>query len=122
MMNDLTSELGRRKRAAWGAFKSIEDVVKRAEKILLLVHLFNTTTLPALSYASESWASRKKGENAIKVIEPAIEMPMLEVSRFKQVKEESFEVHSYVTGRRSKTLPHLPRKVKLDGADNRVAF
>ncbi|KAK6765183.1 hypothetical protein RB195_025214 [Necator americanus] len=28
MMNDLTSELGRRRRAAWGAYKSIEDVVQ----------------------------------------------------------------------------------------------
>uniref|UniRef100_A0A0K0CZI3 Reverse transcriptase domain-containing protein n=1 Tax=Angiostrongylus cantonensis TaxID=6313 RepID=A0A0K0CZI3_ANGCA len=27
MMNDFSSELSRRKRAAWGAFKSIEDVV-----------------------------------------------------------------------------------------------
>ncbi|EPB67366.1 hypothetical protein ANCCEY_13543 [Ancylostoma ceylanicum] len=29
MMNDLAPELGRRKRAAWGAYKSIEDVVKK---------------------------------------------------------------------------------------------
>ncbi|EYC14164.1 hypothetical protein Y032_0041g375 [Ancylostoma ceylanicum] len=29
MMNDLAPELGRRKREAWGAYKSIEDVVRR---------------------------------------------------------------------------------------------
>ncbi|KAK6739387.1 hypothetical protein RB195_008083 [Necator americanus] len=29
MMNDLTPELGKRRRAAWGAYKSIEDVVKK---------------------------------------------------------------------------------------------
>ncbi|VDM58928.1 unnamed protein product [Angiostrongylus costaricensis] len=31
MMNDLASELSRRKRAAWEAFKTIEDVVKRTK-------------------------------------------------------------------------------------------
>ncbi|KAK6765594.1 hypothetical protein RB195_025481 [Necator americanus] len=51
MMNDLTSELGRRKRAAWGAFKSIEDVVKKTKNVLLRAHLLNTTVFPALTYA-----------------------------------------------------------------------
>ncbi|VDM55416.1 unnamed protein product [Angiostrongylus costaricensis] len=31
MMNGLAPELSRRKRLAWGAFKSIEDVVKRTK-------------------------------------------------------------------------------------------
>ncbi|KAK6764014.1 hypothetical protein RB195_024373 [Necator americanus] len=31
MMNDLNPELGRRRRAAWGAYKSIEDVVKNTK-------------------------------------------------------------------------------------------
>ncbi|KAK6760599.1 hypothetical protein RB195_021893 [Necator americanus] len=35
MMKDLTSGLGRRKRAAWGAFKSIEDLVKRTSGSML---------------------------------------------------------------------------------------
>ncbi|KAK6749438.1 hypothetical protein RB195_001817 [Necator americanus] len=56
MMNDLTSELSRRKRAAWGAFKSIEDVVKRTKNIRLRSHRFNTTVPSALTYSSETWA------------------------------------------------------------------
>ncbi|KAK6737296.1 hypothetical protein RB195_019782 [Necator americanus] len=56
MMNDLTRELGRRRRAAWGAYKSIEDVVNKTRNTRLRVHLFNTTVLPALTYASETWA------------------------------------------------------------------
>ncbi|EYC35304.1 hypothetical protein Y032_1082g3570 [Ancylostoma ceylanicum] len=52
MMNDLPPELGRRKRAAWGAYESIEDVVKKTKNISLRAHLFNTTILPALTYAS----------------------------------------------------------------------
>ncbi|EPB72616.1 hypothetical protein ANCCEY_08261 [Ancylostoma ceylanicum] len=43
-MNDLAPELGRRKRAAWGAYKSIEDVVKKTNNTRLRAHLFNTTS------------------------------------------------------------------------------
>ncbi|VDM58277.1 unnamed protein product [Angiostrongylus costaricensis] len=38
MMNNLAPELSRRKRAAWGAFKSIEDVVKRTKDTRLCTH------------------------------------------------------------------------------------
>ncbi|KAK6762377.1 hypothetical protein RB195_023188 [Necator americanus] len=62
MMNDLTSELSRRKRAAWGAFKSIEDVVKRTKNIRLRAHLFNTTVLPSLIYTLETWSFCKQEE------------------------------------------------------------
>ncbi|EPB78585.1 hypothetical protein ANCCEY_02325 [Ancylostoma ceylanicum] len=43
MINDLAPELGRRKLAALGAYKSIEDVVKKTKNIRLRAHLFNTT-------------------------------------------------------------------------------
>uniref|UniRef100_A0A0K0CXU0 Uncharacterized protein n=1 Tax=Angiostrongylus cantonensis TaxID=6313 RepID=A0A0K0CXU0_ANGCA len=49
IMNDLAPELSRRKRAAWGAFKSIEDVVKRTKNTRLRAHLFDSTVLPALT-------------------------------------------------------------------------
>ncbi|KAE9417159.1 hypothetical protein Angca_009680, partial [Angiostrongylus cantonensis] len=42
-------------RAAWGAFKSIEDVVKRTKNIRLRAHLFDQTVLPTLTYASKTW-------------------------------------------------------------------
>ncbi|KAK6759870.1 hypothetical protein RB195_021440 [Necator americanus] len=81
--NNLKSELGRRKRAAWEAFKS-KDVVKRINNIQLLAHLFNTTVLPSLAYASETSAFRKQEENAI---DCGIERVMLGVTRFTQVKQ-----------------------------------
>ena len=87
MTNDLAPELSRRRRAAWGAYKSIEDVVKRTKNIKLRAHLFNSTVIPALTYASETWTLRKQDENAVSVIERAIERVMLGVSRFTQVKE-----------------------------------
>ncbi|KAE9415054.1 hypothetical protein Angca_009020, partial [Angiostrongylus cantonensis] len=45
-------------RAAWGAFKGIEDVVKRTKNTRLRAHLFDSTVLPALTYASETWSLR----------------------------------------------------------------
>ncbi|KAK6761883.1 hypothetical protein RB195_022829 [Necator americanus] len=84
--NDLTPELGRRRRVAWGAYKSIKDVVKKTRNTRLRAHLFNTTVLPALTYASETWAFRKQEQNAVNVIERAIERVILGVSRFTQVR------------------------------------
>ncbi|KAE9420009.1 hypothetical protein Angca_005672, partial [Angiostrongylus cantonensis] len=60
-------------RAAWGAFKSIEDVVKRTKNTRLRAHLFDSTVLPALMYASETWS--------------LLERAMLGVSRFTQVRD-----------------------------------
>ncbi|WKX98202.1 hypothetical protein Q1695_013688 [Nippostrongylus brasiliensis] len=65
MTNDLGPELGRRKRAAWGAFKSVEKVVRKTKDARLRAHLFDSTVLPALTYTSESWALRKQDEHAI---------------------------------------------------------
>ncbi|KAK6728205.1 hypothetical protein RB195_005700 [Necator americanus] len=104
--NVLTPKPGRRKRAAWGAPKSIKDVVKRTKNIRLPAHIFNTTVLSALTYASKTWAFCKQEENAISIIERGIEEVMLGVTHFTQLKE----VHSYVTNRRSETLPHRCRR------------
>ncbi|VDM53824.1 unnamed protein product [Angiostrongylus costaricensis] len=77
MMNDLAPELSRRKRAAWGAFKSIEDVVKRTKNTLLRAHIFDLTVLLALCYASETWSLRKQDERSLSVIERAVERTMI---------------------------------------------
>ncbi|KAK6755779.1 hypothetical protein RB195_014274 [Necator americanus] len=87
MMNDLSSEQGRKRRAVWGAFKSIKDVVKRSNEIQLRAHLFNPIVLSALTYASETWSFRKQEENAISAIERRIERVMVGATRFTQVKE-----------------------------------
>ncbi|KAE9419132.1 hypothetical protein Angca_004225, partial [Angiostrongylus cantonensis] len=60
-------------RAALGAFKSIEDVVKRTKNTRLRAHLFDSTVLPALRYASETWS--------------LLERTTLRVSRFTQVRD-----------------------------------
>ncbi|KAK6764375.1 hypothetical protein RB195_024631 [Necator americanus] len=83
MMNDLTPERGRRRRAAWGAYKSIEDVVKK------------TRNTPA----SCSPLQHQQEENAVSVIERAIERVMLGVSCFTQVRDG---IGSSLLHRRSK--------------------
>ncbi|KAK6750419.1 hypothetical protein RB195_002413 [Necator americanus] len=93
-------ELGRRKRAAWGAYKSIEDVVKKTRDTRLRAHLFNTTVLPVLTYASETSSLRKQEEDAVSVIERLIERVMPGVSLFAQVKDG---IRSSVLRQRSKT-------------------
>ncbi|KAK6756501.1 hypothetical protein RB195_014735 [Necator americanus] len=85
--NDLTPELGRRRRAAWGAYKSIEDVVEKTKNTRLRAHLFNPTVLPALTYPSETSAFHKQEGNAISITEREIERVMLGATRFMQVKK-----------------------------------
>uniref|UniRef100_A0A0K0D773 Reverse transcriptase domain-containing protein n=1 Tax=Angiostrongylus cantonensis TaxID=6313 RepID=A0A0K0D773_ANGCA len=87
MMNDLAPELSRRKRTAWGAFKSIEDAVKRTKNTQLCAHLFDSTVLRALTYASETWSLPKQDERSLSIIERAVVRTMLGVSRFTQVRD-----------------------------------
>ncbi|VDO21774.1 unnamed protein product [Heligmosomoides polygyrus] len=50
MADDLAQELVRTKRAAWRAFKSVEEVVvKKSKNVRLRAHLFSSTLLPALT-------------------------------------------------------------------------
>ncbi|KAE9420893.1 hypothetical protein Angca_003980, partial [Angiostrongylus cantonensis] len=74
-------------RAAWGAFKSIEDVVKRTKNTRLRAHLFDSTVLPALTYGSKTWSLRKQDKRSLGVIERAVERTMLGVSHFTQVRD-----------------------------------
>ncbi|KAE9420720.1 hypothetical protein Angca_008066, partial [Angiostrongylus cantonensis] len=74
-------------RAVWRAFKSIEDVVKRTKNTRLCAHLFDSTILSALMYASETWSLRKQDERSLSVIERAVERTMLGVSRFTRVRD-----------------------------------
>ncbi|KAE9420838.1 hypothetical protein Angca_007207, partial [Angiostrongylus cantonensis] len=74
-------------RAAWEAFKSTEDVVKRTKNTRLRAHLFDSTVLCALTYASETWSLRNHDERSLSVIERAVERTMLGVSCFTQVRD-----------------------------------
>ncbi|VDM62772.1 unnamed protein product [Angiostrongylus costaricensis] len=85
MMNDLVPKLSRRKRAAWGAFKSTEDVVKRTKNTRLRAHFCDSTVLPALTYTSKTWSLRKQEERSVSGIERAVERAILGVTRSTQL-------------------------------------
>ncbi|KAE9416280.1 hypothetical protein Angca_009892, partial [Angiostrongylus cantonensis] len=74
-------------RAAWGAFKSIKDVVERTKNTRLRAHLFHSTVVPALTYASETWSLHKQNERSLSTIERAVEMTMLGVSPFTRIRD-----------------------------------
>ncbi|KAE9421369.1 hypothetical protein Angca_007264, partial [Angiostrongylus cantonensis] len=73
--------------AAWGAFKSIEDVLKRTKNIRLRAHVFDSMVLPALTYAYETWRLRKPDGRSLSVIERNVERTMLGVSGLTQVRD-----------------------------------
>ena len=112
MMNDLAPELSGRKQAAWGAYKAIEDVMKKIKNTRLRAHLFNMTVLPALTYASETWTMRKQDEHAVSVIERAVERAMLGVSRLAQVSEE---IRSSTLRQRSRIRDAKQNKIRWAG-------
>ncbi|VDM63674.1 unnamed protein product [Angiostrongylus costaricensis] len=86
MMNDLAPKLSRKKQAGGGAFKSIEDVVKRTKNTRLRAHLFDSTVLPALTYVPKTWSMCKQDERLLSVIECAVERKLQGISRSIQVR------------------------------------
>uniref|UniRef100_A0A0K0DMG6 Reverse transcriptase domain-containing protein n=1 Tax=Angiostrongylus cantonensis TaxID=6313 RepID=A0A0K0DMG6_ANGCA len=48
---------------------------------------FDSTVLPVLTYASETWSLRKQDERSLSVIECAVERTILGVPRFTQVRD-----------------------------------
>ncbi|VDM61441.1 unnamed protein product [Angiostrongylus costaricensis] len=103
-LNDLTPGLSRRKRAAWGTFKSIEDVVKRTKYTRLCAHLFGSTVLPALTHASETWSLRKQDERSLNVIERAVERTMVAVFRSTQGLDPKLRSASTIKNQRCRSV------------------
>ncbi|KAE9413687.1 hypothetical protein Angca_002674, partial [Angiostrongylus cantonensis] len=61
--------------------------VKRTKNTQHRAHLFDSTVLPALTYASETWSLRKQDERSLSVIEGVVERTMPGVSHFTQVRD-----------------------------------
>ncbi|VDM64587.1 unnamed protein product [Angiostrongylus costaricensis] len=87
VLNDLTPELSRIKQSAWKAFKSIEDVVKRTRNTQLHARVYDSTVLPALTYASETWSLSKQDERSLDVNERTVKRAMPGVSHSKLVSD-----------------------------------
>ena len=73
--------------------------MKKTKNIRLRAHLFDSAVLPALTYASEIWTSRRQDEHAVSVIQRAVERTMLGVTLYTQVQRG---IRSSVLRQRSK--------------------
>ncbi|VDM62437.1 unnamed protein product [Angiostrongylus costaricensis] len=95
MMDDLAAEMSRREQADWGAFNSINDIAKKTKNIRLLGHLLDSTVIPVLTCASETWSLRRQDERFLSVVERVVERTMLGVLQFAQLKEgfQSSDLH-----------------------------
>uniref|UniRef100_A0A0K0CZU8 Reverse transcriptase domain-containing protein n=1 Tax=Angiostrongylus cantonensis TaxID=6313 RepID=A0A0K0CZU8_ANGCA len=99
MFCDLAPELSRKKRAAWGARKNTQDIVKRTKNTRFRAYLSDSTVLSAVTYASETLSLRKRNEKSLSVIERTVETTMLGLSRFTQVRDR---IRSFDLRQRSK--------------------
>ncbi|VDO43143.1 unnamed protein product [Haemonchus placei] len=99
MRNDLNGELARRRKAGWAAFYSIRSVLEDTRDCKLRADLFNSTMLPALSYAGETWALTKSLERHLMSTQASIERRLLSLtlSRQRELKLHNSNVRAMST-------------------------
>ncbi|KAK6751408.1 hypothetical protein RB195_003042 [Necator americanus] len=78
MENDLKEELNRRMRAAWAAVREATDQLTDQD---LRAHLFDSTVLPALYYAAETWADTAVTSTKLLTTHRALERCLLKFNR-----------------------------------------
>ena len=96
MRRDLTKEISRRIRSGWKAFNSVKDVLKAKLDKATRTHLFNGTVLPAMLYASETWATTKREEQRLLTSQRAMERSMLGISLRDHIRNEEIRRRSGV--------------------------
>ncbi|EYC14563.1 hypothetical protein Y032_0040g278 [Ancylostoma ceylanicum] len=80
MENDTRTEIARRGRADWAAYNSTKSVLEDTKNLKLRADFLNLTVLPALCYASETWALTKIAETQLHSTQISIERRMLGLS------------------------------------------
>ncbi|KAK6767046.1 hypothetical protein RB195_026534 [Necator americanus] len=81
MENDLRKELNRRMRAAWAAFAAVRGAMDQLTDQDLRAHLFDSTVLPALCYAAETWANTAATFRKLIATPRALDRCLLKFSR-----------------------------------------
>ncbi|KAK6738795.1 hypothetical protein RB195_020727 [Necator americanus] len=79
--NDLKEELNRRMRAAWAAFAAIREAKDQLTDQNLRAHPFDSTVLPALCYAAETWADTAATSRKLLTTHRALERCLLKFNR-----------------------------------------
>ncbi|KAK6755616.1 hypothetical protein RB195_014158 [Necator americanus] len=81
MENDLKGELNRRMRAAWAAFASAREATNQLTDQDLRAYLFDSTVLPALCYAAETWVDTAAASRKLHTTHRALERCLLKFNR-----------------------------------------
>ena len=84
MENNMTEELDRRRRAAWAAFGPLKEATDQLTDPTLRAHLFDSTVLPALCYAAETWADTSTTSRMLRTTHRALERCLLRFNRHSQ--------------------------------------
>ncbi|KAK6761203.1 hypothetical protein RB195_022314 [Necator americanus] len=79
MENDLKEELSKRMRAAWAAFAPVRETTHQGADLPPL--LFDSTVLPALCYAAETWADTAATSRKPITTQKALERCFLKFNR-----------------------------------------
>ncbi|KAK6748749.1 hypothetical protein RB195_001398 [Necator americanus] len=99
MENNLKEELNRRMRAAWAAFAAVREATDQLTDQDVRAHLFDSTVLPALCYAAETWADTAATSRKLLTTHRALERCLLKFNRCTQ----------HLTGLRSSELRGMSR-------------
>ncbi|KAK6765121.1 hypothetical protein RB195_025165 [Necator americanus] len=81
MENGLKEELNRRMRAAWAAFAAVREDRDQLSDQDLRAHLFDSTVLPSLCYAAETWADTAATSRKLLTTHRALERCLLKFNR-----------------------------------------
>ncbi|KAK6756574.1 hypothetical protein RB195_014786 [Necator americanus] len=105
MENDLKEELNRRMRAAWAAFAAVREATDQLTDQDLRAHLFDSTVLPVLCYAAETWADTAAMSRKLLTTHRALERCLLKFNRRTQ----------HLAGLRSSDLRGMSRLSRPSG-------
>ncbi|KAK6760483.1 hypothetical protein RB195_021810 [Necator americanus] len=81
MEKDLKEELNRRMRATWAAFVAVREATDQLTDQGLRAHLFDSTVIPALCYAAETWADTAATSGKLLNTHRALERCLLKFNR-----------------------------------------
>ncbi|CAD6198493.1 unnamed protein product [Caenorhabditis auriculariae] len=82
MSNDLSIEIGRRRKAGWAAFNNIREVMIQLKDPKLRAQIFEASVIPALTYVSEVWPDTKGTATALFTSYRALERALLGITRY----------------------------------------
>ncbi|KAK6736219.1 hypothetical protein RB195_019100 [Necator americanus] len=81
MENDLKEELNRRMKAAWAAFPPVRESTDQVMDQDLRDNLFDSTILPAVCYAAETWVDITATSRKLVTTRRALERCLLKFNR-----------------------------------------